>query len=76
MWLCMGRYAKSNMQKIKYEIFKPDWSGPGVTQLPPVLLANRVPVEAVLVLAEDRGRRKDEGVLGGSRREGTAGIWR
>lgn len=35
----------------------------------PVLLTNRVPVETVLLLAEDKGKGKRGGVLGGESRD-------
>lgn len=35
-----------------------------------MLLSNRVPVEAVLLLAEDKGRGNGEAVLEGSKRDG------
>lgn len=40
-----------------------------------MLIANRVLVETVLLLAEDKGGRINEAVLGDSEREGKAGVW-
>lgn len=40
------------------------------------LLAKKVQVEPVLLLAKDKGRKEGKGVFGDSKREGKVGVWR
>lgn len=51
-----------------------DRPGPGQQRPPLEELANRTLLETVLLLAEDRGRREEEGVLGNSKRVGKARL--
>lgn len=50
--------------------------GLGEQQQPLVLLAKWVPVETVVLLAEDKERREGEGVFEGSKKDGKAGVRR
>lgn len=64
-------FAKSNMRGIKEKVSIPDRSGPRLTTMaPPVLLANRMLVDSVLLLTEDKLRGEGEKMIGGREREG------
>lgn len=39
-----------------------------------VLLGNRLPVETVVLLAENKGRAKGEGTFGDTEEEGNTGV--
>lgn len=73
-YLEMEQFLSGNIQLIHNETSILDHLGLTTTTL--VLLANRVSVETVLLLAKDKRKEKAESMLGGSKRERRNGAAR
>lgn len=62
-------FATSNMRIIRNMISIPDWSVPGSTTTASGAAGQHLSWK-LLLLAKDKGRGEEEGMLGGSEREG------